>query len=53
MPPDQQIFSFSTLTMSLNCLLACMIFDEMSGVHVGEGIIYVTSQFSLANFKIL
>jgi hypothetical protein len=25
----------------------------MSGVHVGEGIIYVTSQFSLANFKIL
>lgn len=45
---DGFFFSFSTLNMSSNSLLASMAFDEQSAVNVIEVPIYVMNPLSLA-----
>ena len=43
----RQFFSFSTLIMSLHCLLASMVFVEKSAVNFIEDPLYVMSRFLL------
>lgn len=48
-----QFFSFRTLNMLSNCILASMVSDEKSAMNLIENPLYVMSCFSLAAFKIL